>query len=84
MFEDGMCPLHYLKSVLSIRMRGGDAFTLTVVDIAEGSVGGVVSVGLCLLLWVQVAGPSGVDVPKMLIEAVGFPGVSLTSTNHER
>ena len=62
-------------------MRGGGAFTLSVVD---ASVGDVVSVGLHVLLWVQVAGPSGVVVINLLIEALGVVGVSLTSTNHDR
>ena len=50
----------------------------------DASVGDVVLVGLSVLLWVQVACPSRVDVTNMLIEAVGFVGVSLTSTNCER
>ena len=62
-------------------MRGGGAFTLSVVD---ASIGDVLLVGLCVLLWVQVAGPSGIDVTYMLIEAVWVVRVSLTSTNHER
>ena len=65
-------------------MRGAGAFTLSVFDVVLTSVGGVVSVGVCVLLWVQVAGPSGVDVSNMLMEAVVVTGVSLTSTNHER
>ena len=60
-------------------MRGGGAFTLPVVD---APVRDVVSVGLHVLMWVLVAGPSGVDVTDILIEAVGVVGVSLTSTNH--
>ena len=39
---------------------------------------------LHVLLPVQVAGPSGVDVTNILIEAEGVAGVSLTSTNCER
>ena len=57
---------------------------MSVVNVIVGSVGGVVSVELHVLLWVQVAGPSGVDVTNMLIEGEGFVGVSLTLTNHER
>ena len=57
---------------------------MSVVDVVVGSVGGVVSVGLHVLLQVQVAGPSGVEVTNMLIEAVGVARVSLTSTNHKR
>ena len=65
-------------------MRGGGTFTLSVVDVGLTSVGSMVSIGLCVLLEVQVAGPSGLDVTNMLIESVGVAGVSLTSTNHER
>ena len=61
-------------------MRGEGAFTLSVVD---ASLGSVVSVGLHALLQVWVAGPSGIDVMNMLIEAVGVVGVSLISTNHD-
>ena len=60
-------------------MRGGGAFTLSVVD---ASVGGVVSVSLSILLWVWVAGPSGVVVNNMWIETLEVAGVSLTSTNY--
>ena len=59
-------------------MTGGGAFTLSVVD---ASVGDVILLGLHILVWVWVAGPSGVDVTSMVIEAVGIAGVSLTSTN---
>ena len=45
------------------------------VDVVVGSVGGVVSVGLHVLLQVQVAGQSRVDVNSMLVEAVGVVGV---------
>ena len=48
------------------------------------SVGCVLSVGVHVLLWVQVEGPSGEDVTNVLIETVGFTGVSLTSINYER
>ena len=65
-------------------MRGGGPFTLSVVDAVVGSVGCVVSVWLRVLPQVWVAGPSWVDVTKMLIEAVGAVGLSLTSTNSER
>ena len=53
-------------------------------DVILTSVDGVVSVGVCVLLWVQVAGLSRVDVTNMLKEAVEVIGVSLTSINHER
>ena len=66
---------------LQSSMRGGGAFTLSVVD---ASVGSVVLVGLCVLLQVWVAGPSGVVVTNMWIETVEVAGVFLTSTNHER
>ena len=65
-------------------MRGGGAFTLTVFHMVLTSVGGVVSVGVHVLLWVQVAGPSAVDVTNILMEAVEVTGVSLTSTNCDR
>ena len=65
-------------------MRGGGVLTLSVFDVALTSVGGGLCVGVHVLLCVQVAGPSGVDVTNILIEAVGFTGVSLTSNNHER
>ena len=48
------------------------------------SVGCVLSVGLCVLLWVRIAGPSGVVVTNILMEAVEATGVSLISTNHEK
>ena len=57
---------------------------LLVFDVVWRSVSGVVSMGLCVLLEVGVAGPSGVDVTNMLIEAVDVAGVSLTSTSCER
>ena len=69
---------------LQFSMRGGDTLTLSVVDEVVTSVGGVVLVGLDVLLWVQVTGPSGVYVINMLIETVGIARVSLTSSNHER
>ena len=65
-------------------MRGGGALTLSLLTVILASVGGVVSVGICILLCVQVAGPSRVDVINMLMEAVEVTGVSLTSTNLER
>ena len=49
---------------------------MSLVDVVAGSVGSVVLAVLCVLLWVWVAGPSGLDV--------GPVGVSLTSTNYER
>ena len=70
-----------LRASFQSSVRGGGAFTLSVVDVVVGSVGGVVSVGLHVLLQVWVAGPSEADVSNMLIEAVGVVGVSLTS-NH--
>ena len=45
---------------------------------------GVVSVGLHVLLQVWVAGPSGVDVTNILIEAVEVAEDFLTSTKDER
>ena len=65
-------------------VRGGGAFNLSLVDVVVGSVGAVVLAVLHILLWVWVAGPSGVDMTIMLIDAVGIAGVSLTSTNHDR
>ena len=62
-------------------MRSGGAFTLSVVDASVGDMG---LIELHVLLWVQVEGPSGVDVTNMFIEAVGIFGVSLISTNLER
>ena len=43
-------------------MRSGGAFTLSVVDVAVTSVDGVALIGLHVLLWVQVAGTSKVNV----------------------
>ena len=63
-------------------MRGGGALTLSVMDVDLTSVGGVVSVGVHVLLWVQVEGPSRLDVTTMLMELLKVTGVSLTSTNH--
>ena len=65
-------------------VRGGGAFTLSLVDVVVVSVGGMLLAMLHILLWVGVAEPAGVDVINMLIEAVGIAGVSLTSTNLER
>ena len=62
-------------------MKGEGAFTLSVVD---ASVGSVVSVGLCVLLWMWEAAPSGVVVTKMQIEAMEVAVVHLTSTNQGR
>ena len=64
-------------------VRGRGAFTLSLVDVAVVSVGGVVLAVLCILLQLQSPGPSQVDVTN-IIEAVGVAGVSLISTNHER
>ena len=46
--------------------------------------GGVVSVGTSILLWVWVAGPSRVDVTAMLTGALEGTGVSFASTNLDR
>ena len=73
-----------LRASFSSSVMDGGAFTLSVVDAVVGSAGGVVLGVLCVLLCVQVAGPSEVDVTNMLIEAVWVAGVFLTSTNHER
>ena len=58
-------------------------FTMSLVDAVVGSPGVELAV-LCILLWVQVAGRSWVDVTTILIKVVGIAGVSLTSTNHDR
>ena len=65
-------------------MTGIGALILSVFDVDLTPVGGVISLGVHVLLWVWVAGPSRVDVTNMLIEAEGFTGVSMMSTNHER
>ena len=65
-------------------MRGGGALTLSVFHVDITSVGGVVSLGVSVLLWMLVAGPSRVNVTTMLMEALEVTGVSLTSTNYER
>ena len=62
-------------------MTGGGAFTFSVLDVVLTSEGGVVSVGVLILLQVQVAGPSRVNVPNMLMDIVEVTGVSLRSTN---
>ena len=65
-------------------MRGGGALNVLVFDV-DGDLtaaGGVVSVGVTVLLW--VAGPSGVDVATMLMEALEVTGVSLTSINCDK
>ena len=54
-------------------VRGGGAFTLSLVDVVIGSAG-VVSAVLHVLLQVQMAGPSGVDVTNILLEAVRVVG----------
>ena len=52
--------LYISQSVsLQFSIRGGGAFTLSVVD---ASIGCVILVGLCVFLWVQVAGWSWVVV----------------------
>ena len=68
-------------SFWSVTVR--DAFTLSLVDVGVVSVD-VVSAVLHVLLQVQVAEPSGVNVTNILIEGVGTTGIWLTSTNHER
>ena len=65
-------------------VRGEGAFTLSLVDVFVCSVGGVALAMLHVLLQVQVAGPSGVDVTNMWIKAVGVAVVFLTSTSHDR
>ena len=54
-----------LRVAFQYSVRGGVAFPLSMFDIAVQSVGGMVSVGLHVLLWAQVLGPSGVDVTNM-------------------
>ena len=56
---------------LQSSMRGGGAFTLSVVDVDLTSVGNVVLVGLHVLLLVWMAGLPWLDVTNTLIEAVG-------------
>ena len=67
-------------------MIGGGSLTLSVFNVYVDltSAGGVAPVGVNVLLCMQVAGPSEVDVTTMLIGALEVPGVSLTSTNHDR
>ena len=43
-------------------VRDGDAFTVSLVDVVVVAVGFLVLAMLPVLLWVQVAGPSGVDL----------------------
>ena len=57
---------------------------MSVFDVVLTSVDGVITVGVCVLLWVWVAGPSEVDVTNMLMETLEVTGVSLTCTNHQR
>ena len=54
-------------------MRGGGALTASVfnIDVDLTSAGYVVSVGLSVLLWAWVTGPSGVDAITMLIGRIG-------------
>ena len=85
MLAEGICPLHGPKSVFLIFfLRGGGAFTLSLVDTVVGSVSGVVLEVLYVSLQMQVAGPSEVDVTNMFIKAVGVVGVSFTSTSLDR
>ena len=63
--------------------RGRGMFTMSLVDGLVGSAGVVLAV-LCILLWVWVAAPSGVDVINILIDTVGIAGGYLTSTSHDR
>ena len=72
------------ECLLQSSISGGDAFILLVFNVVLTFVGGMVSVGVCVLLWVLVGGASRVDVTKMLMEAVQVTGVSSTSTNHKR
>ena len=83
MFAEGIHPVHELKSILSVCMRVGGAFTLSLANVGMVSAGVILAV-LHVLLQVHVAGPSGVDVTNMLFKAVGVAGVSLTMTNCER
>ena len=48
------------------------------------SVGGMVSVGVRVLLHVQVEESSRVDITAMLMKALKVIGMSLTPTNNER
>ena len=64
-------------------VKGGGTFTVSLVDVVVGSAGSVLAV-LHILLLVQVAGPSRVDVTNIMMKAVGNAGVSLTCTNLER
>ena len=57
---------------------------MSVFNIVSASVGVVVSVGVCVLLWVWVTGPTRVGVTNMLMEVVEVTGMSLTSTNYKR
>ena len=77
-FAEGICPLHEPKSVLLIFCQQWTCIYL-VIRICKG----VVLAVLHVLLWVWVAGPSGVDVSNMLIKAVVAVGVSFTYTSHE-
>ena len=49
---------------------------MSVFDVAMDltSADGVVSVGVSVLLWVWLAGPSGVDVTTILMEALKVTG----------
>ena len=67
-------------------VRGGGALTALGFDVDLGltSAAGVASVGVSVLLQVQVAGPSRVDVTTMLMEVLEVTGVSLTPTNCDK
>ena len=69
---------------LQSSVRGRGALSLSVCDLDLILIGGVLSVGVCVLLWVQVAGQSRVDVTTMLMETGEVTGMSLTSNDHER
>ena len=58
--------------------------SLSVLCVVLTSVAGVVSVGVCVLPEVWVAGPSQVDVTNMLMVAVKITIMLLTSTKHKR
>ena len=61
----------------------GGAFTLSLVDVGIVSADVVLAV-LHVLLQMQLARLSGVDVTNILNKTVWVSGASLTSTNHER
>ena len=55
-------------------LRGGGAFTLSLVDLVVGSVSSLALAMLHVSLWCGWQGPSGVDETNMLIEAVWVGG----------